>query len=84
MFRFLTYHTGLIGVVIWSGWMLLSLFSLSFEFILCSYGAVIEACALTTDLKMLPAGDQTLVGEQGVNLSRGQKQKVSLARAVYR
>lgn len=32
---------------------------------------------------MLSAGDQTEIGEQGVNLSGGQKARVSLARAVY-
>ncbi|XP_053393096.1 multidrug resistance-associated protein 1-like isoform X2 [Mercenaria mercenaria] len=47
------------------------------------YRGVIEACALQPDLEIMPAGDQTEIGEKGINLSGGQKQRVSLARAVY-
>ncbi|XP_059142742.1 multidrug resistance-associated protein 1-like isoform X2 [Physella acuta] len=47
------------------------------------YDSIVEACALTTDLEILPAGDRTEIGEKGINLSGGQKQRVSLARAVY-
>uniref|UniRef100_A0A8B9HD58 ATP-binding cassette, sub-family C (CFTR/MRP), member 10 n=1 Tax=Astyanax mexicanus TaxID=7994 RepID=A0A8B9HD58_ASTMX len=47
------------------------------------YQAVLEACALTDDLNVLPDGDQTEVGENGVTLSGGQKSRLALARAVY-
>lgn len=47
------------------------------------YQKVIEACALEPDLKTLEMGDQSEIGEKGLNLSGGQKQRVSLARAVY-
>ncbi|KAJ2774929.1 hypothetical protein IWQ57_000607 [Coemansia nantahalensis] len=47
------------------------------------YDRVVDACALRQDLDMLPAGDMTEIGEKGINLSGGQKARVSLARAVY-
>uniref|UniRef100_A0A7I4YK36 Multidrug resistance-associated protein 1 n=1 Tax=Haemonchus contortus TaxID=6289 RepID=A0A7I4YK36_HAECO len=47
------------------------------------YNQVLSACALKPDLKVLANGDLTEIGEKGINLSGGQKARVSLARAVY-
>lgn len=47
------------------------------------YQKVIEACQLTRDLEILPAGDNTEIGEKGINLSGGQKARIGLARSVY-
>jgi ABC-type multidrug transport system fused ATPase/permease subunit len=47
------------------------------------YHKVVKACQLSHDLEVLEAGDQTMIGERGINLSGGQKQRISVARAVY-
>ncbi|KAJ2020456.1 ABC transporter C member 13 [Coemansia sp. S680] len=47
------------------------------------YNRTIEACALTEDLKLMPAGDMSEIGHAGINLSGGQKTRLALARAIY-
>ncbi|TPX57540.1 hypothetical protein PhCBS80983_g03764 [Powellomyces hirtus] len=57
------------------------LFGLPYEH--AKYTRVIAACALVRDLDTLPGGDMTEIGEKGVNVSGGQKARISLARAAY-
>ncbi|KXJ93171.1 P-loop containing nucleoside triphosphate hydrolase protein, partial [Microdochium bolleyi] len=47
------------------------------------YKEVINACALQQDLDMLPNGDATEIGERGITISGGQKQRLNIARAIY-
>ncbi len=47
------------------------------------YRNAIAACALEDDLSQLAQSDETEIGERGVNLSGGQKHRISLARAVF-
>ncbi|KAI0379954.1 ATP-binding cassette transporter protein YOR1-like protein [Hypomontagnella monticulosa] len=47
------------------------------------YKDVIRACALQPDLDMLPNGDATEIGERGITISGGQKQRLNIARAIY-
>jgi ABC-type multidrug transport system fused ATPase/permease subunit len=47
------------------------------------YKATITACALDSDIALLPNGDLTEIGERGINISGGQKQRISIARAAY-
>lgn len=47
------------------------------------YEKVIDACALRPDIEMLPNRDETEIGERGITISGGQKQRLNIARAIY-
>ncbi|XP_042485004.1 ABC transporter C family member 3-like [Macadamia integrifolia] len=47
------------------------------------YEMILEACSLKKDLELFAFGDQTIIGERGINLSGGQKQRIQIARALY-
>jgi ABC-type multidrug transport system fused ATPase/permease subunit len=47
------------------------------------YNRVTKACQLVHDLSILSDGDATEIGERGINLSGGQKARISVARAAY-
>lgn len=47
------------------------------------YMEVLRCCALLPDLKEFKAGDLSLIGENGIGLSGGQRARVALARAAY-
>ena len=47
------------------------------------YKKVVSICQLEPDFISLPKGDKTEIGEKGLNLSGGQKARLSIARAIY-
>ena len=47
------------------------------------YNNVLELCQLNEDLESFVGKDLTEIGEKGVNLSGGQKVRISLARIIY-
>ena len=47
------------------------------------YNKILKISELLPDLEILKGGDMTEIGERGINLSGGQKARVSIARALY-
>ena len=57
------------------------LFSLPFDEV--KYNRVLNLCQLSEDLETFEGKDLTEIGEKGINLSGGQKVRISLARTIY-
>ncbi|KAK0746383.1 P-loop containing nucleoside triphosphate hydrolase protein [Schizothecium vesticola] len=47
------------------------------------YTKTVDVCALRKDVAMLTDGENTEIGMNGINLSGGQKWRITLARAIY-
>lgn len=48
-----------------------------------TFQKALEASQLIKDIENFKGGADTVIGERGINISGGQKARISLARAVY-
>ena len=48
------------------------------------YSDIVNACGLVHDFSRFPNGEETIVGDRGVQCSGGQRARIGLARALYR
>eukprot|EP00980_Cylindrotheca_fusiformis_P029799 scaffold23877_cov230-Cylindrotheca_fusiformis.AAC.1 len=48
------------------------------------YDTIVDACGLRLDFSQFAKGDQTIVGDRGIQCSGGQRARIGLARALYR
>lgn len=47
------------------------------------FNRTLEVCEMLQDVYRFENGVETVIGERGINISGGQKARISLARAVY-
>jgi ATP-binding cassette subfamily C (CFTR/MRP) protein 1 len=57
---------------------------LGMPFVKDKFDRIVDACSLRKDLELLAYGDETLIGEKGINLSGGQRARINMFKLIHK